>query len=69
MRDSERTFVLTGLVLFFLLAMHALPRITIDGTTLRGVNMLSDLLPERGEEETDVIPAPKAPRAIEATTD
>lgn len=68
MRDSERTFVLTGLVLFFLLAMHALPRITIDGTTLRGVNMLSDLLPERGEEETDVIPAPKAPRAIEATT-
>ena len=68
MRDSERTFVLTGLVLFFLLAMHALPGITIDGTTLRSVNMLSDLLPERDGDEAGVIPAPKAPKTIEATT-
>ena len=68
MKDSEQTFVLTGLVLFFLLAMHALPRLTVDGVTLRGVNMLSDLLPERGGGQADVIPAPKAPKAIEAKT-
>ena len=41
MKDSEQTFVLTGLVLFFLLAMHALPKLSVGGTTLRSVNMLS----------------------------
>ena len=68
MKDSEQTFVLTGLVLFFLLAMHALPKLSVGGTTLRSVNMLSELLPERDEEQVDVIPAPKAPKAVATTT-
>lgn len=63
MKDTERTFVLAGLVAFFLLIMHALPKLHIGTTELRRVNILSDLIPEKDEDAGSIIPAPKAPKA------
>lgn len=64
MKDTERTFVLAALVVFFLLSMHAMPKIHIGKTELRSVNILSDLIPEKDNEDVDVIPAPKAPKTL-----
>jgi hypothetical protein len=63
MKDTERTFVLAGLVVFFLLIMHALPKLHIGATELRRVNILSDLVPEKDDDAGSIIPAPKAPKA------
>ena len=63
MRDTERTFVLAGLVVFFLLIMHALPKLHIGSTELRSVNILSDLLPEKEDSSNSVIPVPQAPKS------
>lgn len=69
MRDTERTFVLAGLVVFFLLAMHGLPHMTVNGKELRRVNILSDLLPEPDGNEASVIPTPKPPKPVEVVKD
>jgi len=63
MKDTERTFVLAGLVVFFLLIMHALPKLHIGATELRRVNILSDLVPEKDDDAGSIIPTPKAPKA------
>ena len=66
MNQSVRTFTLTGLVAAGLLLMHELPPLSIGGTALRHVNILSQLLPERMSEQPDVVPAPKVPRSVVA---
>jgi len=58
MNDSARTFVLVGLVVVILLALHLLPTLHIGDTELRKVNILSDVLPEyiRERDAIDHIP-------------
>ena len=62
MDQPVRTFTLVGLVVFFLLLMHQLPTLSISGTELRHVNLLSQILPDVHENVVDVIPVPKAPK-------
>ena len=60
----SRTFVLVGLVVVILLAMHFMPQLTFDETPLRRVNVLSDVLPEvmQGDDDLNFVPAvPAAP--------
>ena len=52
-----RTFLLTLIVAAVLLGLHWLPAITIDGHTMRRVNMLADIEAEE--------PEPEAPEADE----
>ena len=68
MNQSARTFALTGLVVLFLLLMHQLPTLSIGGTELRHVNLLSQILPDIYEKNVDVVPAPKAPKPVVAIT-
>lgn len=58
MNDSARTFVLVGLVVVILLALHLMPTLHIGDTELRKVNILSDVLPEyiRERDAIDHIP-------------
>lgn len=59
-----RTFLLTLLVVLMLAALRYLPPITICGTTLRQVNILSDICPseeEQAEKDTVVLPVVKPP--------
>jgi lysophospholipase L1-like esterase len=65
MNQISRTFVLIGLVVIILLAMHLLPPLTIGETELRHVNVLSDVMPEVYQERDgiDVIPTPEPPKA------
>ena len=62
MNDSARTFVLVGLVVVILLALHLLPTLRIKDTELRKVNILSDILPEhiRERDAIDHIPMLRA---------
>ena len=62
MDQPVRTFTLVGLVVFFLLLMHQLPTVSIGGTELRHVNLLSQIQPDVHESVVDVIPVPKAPK-------
>lgn len=59
MNQISRVFVLVGLTVAILLAMHFLPKINICGTELRRVNVLSDILPEvyRERDAIDVVPS------------
>ena len=58
-----RTFLLTLIVAAVLLGLHWLPAITIDGHTMRRVNMLADIEAEEPEpEEADTIPLPPPPK-------
>ena len=66
MDQSVRTFTLAGLTVTFLLSMHGLPTLDIGGTELRHVNMLSQIQPEIEADETEVVPAPKAPTPVVA---
>lgn len=45
--NTDKTLILIGLVCLFLLLMHFLPPITLGGTTLRQVSILSDLSPHQ----------------------
>lgn len=56
--------MLIGLVVVMMLALHLLPTITVAGTELRAVNILSDILPEvyRQKYAIDVIPRPAPPK-------
>lgn len=62
--DASRTFHLAGLVVFILLLMHLLPDISVGGTKLRPVDILSQLEKDGGEKLQDVIPPPKAPKQM-----
>ncbi len=64
MNNSARTFILIGLVVIILLALHFLPKISIGDTELRRVNVLSDVLPEvmQGGDDLNFVPeVPTAP--------
>ena len=54
--------------MLFLLLMHQLPTLSIGGTELRHVNLLSQILPDIYEKNVDVVPAPKAPKPVVAVT-
>lgn len=71
MNQPARTFTLIGLVVVILLALHLLPTITVSGTELRAVNILSDILPEvyRQQYAIDVIPRPVPPKPRQAMSD
>lgn len=56
MKDTERTFFFSALVVLLLLGLHFLPDITIDGTELRRVSILSDLFPDSSRTAQPVIP-------------
>ena len=65
MRQTGRTFILTGIVVTALLLMHLLPTIRVGGITLRPVNILSDLInTDGGREQSDVIPRPTASKSL-----
>ena len=68
MNQIARTFVLVGLVVAILLAMHLLPTPQIGETELRPVNILSDVVAEP-EQASDIIDIPVVPGAPVATTD
>lgn len=64
MNQCARTFVLVGLVVVFLLAMHLLPTIRICGVDMRHVNILGDIIPEvYGNADTVALPVPIAASA------
>ena len=66
MKDNTyKTFLLTLLVIVFLLALHFLPSFSVFGMSLRKVNILSQIITFPGDNETiDVIPKPKDPKQI-----
>ena len=64
MNQSARTFILIGLVVAILLAMHFIPKYSIGDSEMRRVNVLSDILPEvmQGDDDLNFIPQiPVAP--------
>ena len=68
MKQTERTFTLVGIIVFLLLIMHQLPSLSIDGTDLRHVNILSDLIKSKNQEgNVDVIPKPQPPKSLIVT--
>ena len=62
MNQIARTFILVGLVVVILLAMHLLPTPQIGETELRPVNILSDVVAEP-EQASDIIDIPVVPTA------
>ncbi|MBQ8097552.1 MAG: hypothetical protein IJ243_10825 [Prevotella sp.] len=70
MNQCARTFILVGLVVAILLALHFLPQLTIGDQQLRRVNLLSDVLPEVLPDDLDAMPEipeiPEVPKAPEA---
>ena len=63
-----RTFILTLLVVVVLLGLYFVPTPTVDGYTLRRVNMLADIEAEEPEEEpldTVVLPPPVKPAFVD----
>ena len=69
MNQIARTFILVGLIVIFLLAMHFMPKLSIGENDLRRVNILSDILPEVYEDDLDAIPAlPEVPQPITPAT-
>lgn len=63
MNQISRTFILVGLTVAILLALHFLPTLYIYDIPLRRVNILSDILPEvyRERDAIDVIPSVPMP--------
>jgi len=67
MNQIARTFVFVALVVAILLAFHFLPQLTIGETELRRVNVLSDVLPEAGDDDLGFVPdVPEPPKPIVA---
>ncbi|MCR4853367.1 MAG: hypothetical protein K5893_07245 [Prevotella sp.] len=56
---TARTFILVASIVIILLFMHLLPTITVAGTEMRPVNILSDVIPEVGEKSAEEKPAEK----------
>lgn len=67
MNQITRTFILVGLTVVILLAMHFLPPLYINEVELRRVNILSDILPEvyRERDAIDVIPSVPLPKVAQ----
>lgn len=68
MNQCARAFVLTGLVVAILLAMHLMPTLYLGDVELRHVNILSDVVPEPygTEGDADEIPTPEPPKPVAA---
>ena len=66
MNQLYRPFLLMGLTVAILLAMHVLPTLGWGDITMRRVNVLSDVLPEvyRQRDAIDVIPPPPPPKKV-----
>ena len=65
MNQSVRTFALVGIIVSILLLMHALPSLSIGGTELRKVNLLSDISPYKlNEIDVEVVPRPAPPKPV-----
>lgn len=65
MNQSVRTFALVGIIVSILLLMHALPSLSIGGTELRKVNLLSDISPYKlNETDVEVVPRPAPPKSV-----
>ena len=65
MNQIARTFILVGLIVAILLALHFLPKLSVGQTELRRVNILSDILPEVHEDDLDAIPVvPDVPKPV-----
>lgn len=61
--NTDKTFILVGLVTLGLLLLHMLPSITIGDTTLRHVSILGDISSSPLDKEvSEVIPKPKEPK-------
>ena len=71
MNQIARTFVLVGIVVAALLALHLLPKLYLGETELRHVNILSDLITEIEEAylNAEDIPVPEAPEPQIAISD
>ncbi|RRC99511.1 hypothetical protein [Prevotella sp. OH937_COT-195] len=62
--EPARTFVLIAIIVTILVYLHFLPQVSLAGTQLRDVDILSDLLPEiDGDAGGDVIAKPVVPAA------
>lgn len=64
MNNSARTFTLVAIITSLLLFMHLLPTITVSGTELRPVNILSEVIKPQETEVTDIIPKPIPPKRV-----
>ncbi len=64
MNESARTFTLVALITSLLLFMHLLPTLSVGGTDLRPVNILSEVIKPQETEVTDIIPKPVPPKRI-----
>ena len=64
MNNSARTFTLVAIITSLLLFMHLLPTITVSGTELRPVNILSEVIKPQETKETDIIPKPIPPKRV-----
>lgn len=71
MNQGVRTFILAGLVIVILLALHLLPTIYFDGMEMRHVNILSDIIPEvyDTDETAEAIPAVGKPTVTSPSAD
>ena len=71
MNQVARTFVLVGIVVVALLALHLLPKLFIGDTELRHVNILSELISEVDESymNAETIPVPEAPTVPDVVSD
>lgn len=56
MNPPARTFTLVATTVAALLLMHQLPTLSIGGTQLREVNILSQVVPENDGKQVDVLP-------------
>lgn len=65
MNGPARTFALVALITSILLFMHLMPDMTVNGTELRPVSILGDIIPQgKTEEDISVIPKPEIPKRI-----
>ena len=64
MNDSARTFTLVAIITSLLLFMHLLPTLSVSGTELRPVNILSEVIKPQETEVTDIIPKPIPPKRL-----
>ena len=65
--EKAKAFIISGTVLAALLLMHNLPTLSFGDTTLRDVNILSDVLPE-AVDSSDILRRPDAVLAQNADT-
>lgn len=69
MNNSARTFTLVAIITSLLLFMHLLPTLSVSGTELRPVNILSEVIKPRETEVADIIPKPVPPKRLAQRSD